>query len=140
MARQDDPDRDDGYRSSWTQGGATTTRGDAYGQRSGSSAGDAGARASGPETAAAARRPGSEEHFDHEYRRWRDEQARAMDQDYRSWRRERFSSDFAEWRAIRAAQAGLRTGSGPPITHADRERELRGTADDDDRTGRERGR
>lgn len=49
-----------------------------------------------------------------------------MDRDYASWRRQRFGRDFGEWRAIRAAQAGLRTGSGPPITHADRERELRG--------------
>jgi hypothetical protein len=64
--------------------------------------------------------------FDHEYGRWRDEQAQAMDRDYASWRSQRFGRDFGEWRAIRAAQAGLRTGSGPPITHADRERELRG--------------
>ena len=42
-------------------------------------------------------------------------------------RRERFARDFAQWRAIRVAQQGLRTGSGGPITHEDRERELSGT-------------
>lgn len=73
----------------------------------------------------AAREEG-ERGYDAEYRQWRQEQARSMDRDYDSWRRERFHSDFAQWRAIRAAQAGLNTGSGPPVTHADRERELRG--------------
>lgn len=68
-----------------------------------------------------------ERHVDHEYRQWRDEQARAMDRDYDEWRRHRFARDFSDWRSIRIAQAGLRTGSdGPQVTHAERERELRG--------------
>jgi hypothetical protein len=68
------------------------------------------------------------EHFDTEYRQWRDDQAHAMDRDYAEWRRHRFARDFSDWRSIRAAQAGLRTGSGGPITHEDRERLLRGDA------------
>jgi hypothetical protein len=111
-----------GARSSWTEGGGDHRRQDAYGQRSGGSGGYSGDRALGSET----RRGRHDASFDHEYGRWRDEQARAMDSDYASWRSERFGRDFGEWRAIRAAQAGLRTGSGPPVTHADRERELRG--------------
>ncbi len=35
-----------------------------------------------------------------------------------------YSDDEAEARDIRIAQEGLRTGSGGPITHEDREREL----------------
>jgi hypothetical protein len=68
------------------------------------------------------------EHFDAEYRQWRDDQAHAMDRDYAEWRRHRLARDFSDWRSIRAAQAGLRTGSGGPITHEDRERLLRGDA------------
>lgn len=81
-----------------------------------------------------------ERHFDHEYHRWRDEQARAMDRDYGEWRRHRFARDFSDWRSIRMAQAGLRTGSGgPQETHESHERELRGDRsryerDPDDRT------
>jgi hypothetical protein len=113
-----------GARSSWSQGGDQTRRGDAYGQRSGGSGGYSGSHALGTETQRGEGDGRRDASHDDEYRRWRDEQARAMDGDYASWRRERFSQDFGQWRAIRAAQDGLRTGSGPPVTHADREREL----------------
>jgi hypothetical protein len=66
------------------------------------------------------------EQFDSEYRQWRNDQAHVMDRDYEEWRRHRFARDFSDWRSIRAAQAGLRTGSGGPETHEDRERMLRG--------------
>lgn len=69
----------------------------------------------------------SDEEFAHEYSRLRDEHGSGMDADYRRWRSDRFEREFGQWRAIRAAQAGLRTGSGPPITHGDRERELDGS-------------
>jgi hypothetical protein len=72
------------------------------------------------------RDPEGREHFDSEYRQWRNDQAHAMDRDYEEWRHHRFAHDFSDWRSIRAAQAGLRTGSGGPITHEDRERMLRG--------------
>jgi hypothetical protein len=124
-------------------------RRDAYGQRSGASGGFTGREAVGTETAGdrlphdargMTRDADGREHFDAEYRQWRNDQAHAMDRDYEEWRRHRFARDFSDWRSIRAAQAGLRTGSGgPDETHADRERLLRGDVsryerDPDDRT------
>jgi hypothetical protein len=124
-------------------------RGDGYGQRSGASGGFTGREAVGTETAGdrlphdargMTRDPSGSEHFDAEYRQWRDGQAQSMDRDYEEWRRHRFARDFSDWRSIRAAQAGLRTGSGGPgETHEDRERMLRGDVEryerePDDRT------
>jgi hypothetical protein len=140
MKSHDDRNREEGSarQSSTTTGGDPGERRDAYGQRSGASGGYTGREAVGTETRSRAFEPGGdrEEHFDHEYERWRDEHLRGLDRDYEAWRQHRFARDFSDWRSIRAAQQGLRTGSGPPITHADRERELRGERGDADQPGR----
>lgn len=98
---------------------------DAYGQRSGAAGGYPDRRPPARETRAR-RHPEPEATHDEHYRRWRDEQVGAMDRDYDSWRRHRFARDFEQWRAIRAAKAGLRIGSGPPRTHEERVAEVTG--------------
>lgn len=53
------------------------------------------------------------EEFDPEYRRWREEQMRALDEDYRAWRKDRyrqFADEFNQWRLRRIAEQGGRSG------------------------------
>lgn len=55
------------------------------------------------------------EEFDPEYRRWREEQLRALDEDYRAWRQDRyrqFADEFSRWRSRHAAESGGRGNPG----------------------------
>lgn len=55
----------------------------------------------------------ADEEFEPEYRRWREEQLRALDEDYRAWRQDRyrqFADEFSQWRSRRAVQPDEPTG------------------------------
>ena len=54
-------------------------------------------------------RSASDDDFEPDYRRWRQEQMNALDEDYRSWRHDRyrkFGETFDQWRASRPARSG----------------------------------